>query len=251
MEAVHQLFAYDGLKIIQRDDLTSFSIDSLLLGDFVRIPKRVRRIADFGCGNAPVLLYLSLKTDKPMIGFDILPQAVDLAKRSVALNRLSGQIDIALEDIRTLHERFPASAFDLIVSNPPFFKVHAQSPLNDAEPLRIARHEITLDLETLVLQAKRLLSTGGLFCFIHRVDRLEEIFRVLHERNMAIKRLRFVYPKAGENAAMVLIEARNNGSSTGLKLEPPFVVLNARGQESAAMKAIHFFGKKASHETRP
>jgi tRNA1Val (adenine37-N6)-methyltransferase len=251
VEAVHQLFAYDGLKIIQRDDMIRYSIDSLLLSDFVRIPKRVRTIADFGCGNAPVLLYLSLKTNKPMIGFDLLPEAVDLARRSVALNGLSDQIEIVEADIRTLHEQYPASAFDLIVANPPFFKVHEQSPLNELEPLRIARHELTLDLDTLVRQAKRLLSTGGLFCFVHRVDRLEDIFRVLQERKMAIKRLRFVYPKQNENAAMVLIEARNNGSSTGLKLEPPFVVLDEHGNETKQMKAIHFFGKKESHEARP
>lgn len=251
MEAVHQLFAYDGLKIIQRDDLTSFSIDSLLLADFVQIPKRVRTIVDFGCGNAPVLLYLSIKTAKPMIGFDILPEAVDLARRSVALNGLQDRIEIREEDIRTLHEHYDASAFDLIVSNPPFFKVHEQSPLNESTLFSVARHELTLDLDTLVLQAKRLLSTGGLFCFIHRVDRLEDIFRVLSQRKMAIKRLRFVYPKAGANAAMVLIEARNNGSSTGLKLEPPFFVLDEHGQETEAMKAIHHFGKKGHHEARP
>lgn len=251
MEAVHQLFAYDGLKIIQRDDLTAFSIDSLLLADFVRIPKRVRTIADFGCGNAPVLLYLSLKTEKRMIGFDLLPDAVDLAKRSVELNGLSHQIEIREADIRTLHEQYPASAFDLIVANPPFFKVHDQSPLNDSPAFSVARHELTLDLDTLVLQAKRLLSTGGLFCFVHRVDRLEDIFFVLHERRMAIKRLRFVYPKAGEGATMVLVEARNNGSSAGLKLEMPFFVLDASGQETPEMKAIHFFGKKVPHEPRP
>jgi tRNA1Val (adenine37-N6)-methyltransferase len=243
-ESIHQLFGYEGMQIIQREDILAFSVDSLLLADFVNIPKRVTSIVDFGTGNAPIPLYLSLKTKKPILGFEIQAESVDLAKRSVALNHLEHQITILQEDIRLLHEQYPASAFDLIVSNPPFFPVKETSPLNDSHQKSLARHEITLDLATLIQQAKRLLSTGGIFCMIHRVDRLQEIFRLMDRFAFAIKRLKFVYPKVGQDAVMVLIEARNNGSKVGLRLEPPLYISDEQGNYTETMRAIHLFGKQ-------
>jgi tRNA1Val (adenine37-N6)-methyltransferase len=243
-ESIHDLFGYDGIKIIQRDDLTSFSVDSVLLADFVTIPKRVERILDLGCGNAPIPLYLSLKTKKPIIGVELQKTAVDLARRSVLLNHLENQITILEADIKTLHERFDSSFFDLIVSNPPFFQVHANSPLNNLEQLTIARHEVAIDLETLFLQAKRLLSTGGNFVLVHRVERLEEIIVLSHRHHLAVKRLRFVYPKRGLDAILVLVETRNNSRPGGLTLEEPFYVMEADGTYTPEMKRIHFFGKK-------
>ncbi|MCK5732118.1 MAG: hypothetical protein KAH13_03805 [Tenericutes bacterium] len=49
-EEIHDLLAYDGLKIIQRKDLFRFSLDSLLLADFVNVNLRAKKIIDFGTG---------------------------------------------------------------------------------------------------------------------------------------------------------------------------------------------------------
>ena len=93
-EEVHDLLAYDGLKIIQRKDLFRFSLDSLLLADFVNINLRTKKIIDFGTGLGPIPLYLSLKTKKPIIGIDIQDEVVKLAEKSVELNHLENQIKI-------------------------------------------------------------------------------------------------------------------------------------------------------------
>jgi tRNA1(Val) A37 N6-methylase TrmN6 len=52
---------------------------------------------------------------------------------------------------------------DVIVSNPPFFKVNESSNLNDNEEDTIARHEVMLTLEELIKVVSRTLKFGGYF----------------------------------------------------------------------------------------
>ena len=49
------------LKIIQRADYFNFSIDSLLISEFLNITKNTRNILDLGTGNAAIPLFLSDK----------------------------------------------------------------------------------------------------------------------------------------------------------------------------------------------
>ena len=49
------------LKIIQRSDYFNFSIDSLLISEFVNIQKNTKKILDLGTGNAAIPLFLSKK----------------------------------------------------------------------------------------------------------------------------------------------------------------------------------------------
>lgn len=245
-EVLNDLLGYDGLKILQRKDMFPFSLDSTLLADFVRIPAKVKHIMDFGTGNAPIPLFLSLKTDRPIVGVEVQPEAVDLARRSVELNGLSDRITIVQADIRDLHNRYESGSFDLIVVNPPFFPFRGEESLNKNDYLTIARHEVLIDLDGILLQAKRLLTNNGSLCLIHRADRLEEIILSFHEHRFAMKRLRFVYPKPGRPANSVLIEAKANGGKGGLQLLEPLYVYGESGEYSPEVLRIFRTGKKES-----
>jgi tRNA1(Val) A37 N6-methylase TrmN6 len=242
---VNDLMGYDGLKIVQREDMFAFSLDAVLLADFTHVYKKTDVIMDFGTGNAPIPLFLSLKTGKPIIGVEIQPEAVDLARRSVALNHLESQIQIVEADIRELHKAYESSSVDLITCNPPFFKVAPDGGnTNASEAFTIARHEVKIDLETIIVQAKRLLSTLGVLAMIHRVDRLEELIVLLNRHKFAIKRLRFVYPKQGRPAQAVLIEAFSNGKPGGVRMPDPLYVYGADGAYTEEVLRIFRIGKK-------
>lgn len=246
-EVVNDLLGYDGLKIIQRTDMFPFSLDSTLLADFVRIPAKVKHIMDFGTGNAPIPLFLSLKTDRPIVGVEVQAEAADLARRSVELNGLSSQITVVEADINELHNLYASGSFDLIVVNPPFFPFRPEENLNKNEYLTIARHEVLIDLDGILRQAGRLLTNNGTLCLIHRADRLEEIILRFHEHRFTMKRLRFVYPKRGRPANAVLIEAKANGGKGGLQLlEPLYVYEGDSGEYSPEILRIFRTGKKES-----
>ena len=223
VEVINDLLGYDGLKIIQRPDMFNFSLDSTLLADFVKPLTKTKKIMDLGTGNAPIPLFLSLKTNAHITGVEIQDESYDLAKRSVELNNLQDRITILHDNILGLSKKFENSEFDIITCNPPFFKYKESSHINKNDYKTIARHEVLITLEQIIIEVKRLLKTKGSFCMVHRTERIEEIIMLLNKHNFSIKRLRFVYPKKGEDSYTVLVDASNNGAP-GLKLLEPLYV---------------------------
>lgn len=241
-EEIHDLLAYNGVKIIQRKDLFRFSLDSLLLGDFVKINPRANKIVDFGTGLGPVPLYLSLKTDKKIIGIDIQADAVELAKKSVALNGLNDQIQILQHDIKNIEELFGRNSVDIVTVNPPFFKLHNKEFVNQLDSVTLSRHEVAVDLESIIIAARNILSIGGSFNMIHRATRLEEIVLLLHQYHFVLKRMRFVHTKPDNDAMMIMIEAKYNGKIGEIKVENPLIIYEEETQYSAEVLKIFHLG---------
>ena len=129
-EIIHDLLGYDGIKIIQRPDMFNFSLDSTLLADFVIPLTKTKKILDLGTGNAPIPLFLSMKTKAKIIGIELQEDVFDLAVRTIKLNNLENQITILNKDIKGIHKSFENSYFDLINCNPPFFKYKESSHTN-------------------------------------------------------------------------------------------------------------------------
>lgn len=239
MEVINDLLGYDGLKIIQRPDMFNFSLDSTLLADFVKPLSKTKKIMDLGTGNAPIPLFLSLKTKAKIIGVEIQKEVYDIAKRNIELNNLTDQISIVNKDIKGLNKDYNNSEFDIITCNPPFFKYKETSNINKNEYKTIARHEVLITLEEIIIEVKKLLKTRGSFCMVHRTERIEEIIFLLNKHNFNIKRLRFVYPKVGENSNAVLIDAVSNGSP-GLKLLEPLYVHENGGYTKEINRIFHY-----------
>ncbi|MFA7075045.1 MAG: tRNA1(Val) (adenine(37)-N6)-methyltransferase [Candidatus Izemoplasmatales bacterium] len=241
----HDLMAYDGLKILQKKDGFRFSLDSLLLADFIEFKLRSKNLLELGCGAGAVLLYLSLKTKIKLLGVDIQENMVKLAKKSVKLNNLDKQIEIYHKDIKSIYSLFPTSSFDIIVSNPPFFKVNELKMVNQNEFLSLARHEISITFKEIIVSAKKMLKTNGSLYFVHRASRLEEIIKDLQSENFVIKRMRFVYTKVGNDALMVLIEARYNANSGNIKILEPLYVYNLDGEYTDEVLRIFHLGDES------
>ena len=83
MEEIHELLGIPKIKIYQNDELNSFSVDSMLLASFATIKKSTKRILDIGTGNAPIPLYLTLRTDAKIFGVEIQEELYKLAEKSV------------------------------------------------------------------------------------------------------------------------------------------------------------------------
>ncbi len=232
-EVENYLLAYSHMKIIQRKDMFNFSLDTVLLSHFCTINKNTTRIIDFGTNNAAIPLLLSIRTKACIVGIEIQQEAVELAKRNIALNHLENQIIIKEANIKNYQD----DKFQLVVCNPPFFKVDEQSHVNDNQYLKIARHEIEIDLEGIIKNAARLLDNKGRFALIHRPDRLIEIISLMKKYDIEPKRLRFVYPKVQRDCHMVLIEGMYKGNS-GLKIEPPLYAHEEDGSYSGEVRKM-------------
>ena len=218
------------LKIIQRSDYFNFSIDSLLVSEFVSIKKDTKNIIDLGTGNAVIPLFLSKKTSAKIFGMEIQKISFELAQRNININNLNEQIYIIYDDMKNYKKYFLNGSFDIVVSNPPFFKFNGNKELlNDLEQLSIARHEIEITLEELIQTASLLVKDRGYFYLVHRADRLAEIISALQKFNFEAKKIKFCYTTENKNAKIVLIEAIKNGKA-GLTILPPLVINKNNGE---------------------
>lgn len=222
-KVINDLVGYKNLKIVQVNEYFNFSLDSVLLANFVNINDKIKNILDLGTGNAPIPLILSTKTKKKIIGVEIQKEIYNLAVESVSINKLDNQIKILNIDIKDLLSYYKHESFDLILSNPPYFKKIDTSILNENKVKTNARHETLINLEDIISVSSKLLVNKGIFALVHRTERLAEIIEILRKYKLEPKRIRFVFSKKDSESNLVLIEAKKN-TNMGVKVLSPLIV---------------------------
>lgn len=236
MEAIkNYLLGYKDMYIYQDKEMFNFSLDSVLLPNFVTINKKHKLIMDIGCGNAPIPLILSTRTNAKIVGVEIQKEAYDLAKLSVKENNLENQIEIINDDINDLYNKIESDTYDVITSNPPYFKYNENSHLNDSEFKVIARHELKLDVTKVINISRKLLKNNGILAIVHRPERFVEIVEEMKKNNIEPKRVQFIYPGKQKDANIMLIEGVKNGNP-GLKILEPLFSHQENGEYTEEIK---------------
>ena len=235
MEVTNYLLGYKDKYIVQNTQMFNFSLDSVLLPNFVTLNKNIKKILDIGCGNAPIPLILSTKTSALITGVEIQKDVYDLAVKSVKINNLENQINIINADINELYNKFETESFDVITCNPPFFKVSEQSNLNKSDYKTIARHEVKLNLDDIFKISKKLLKNNGYVAIVHRPERLLDILESMKKYNIEPKKIQFIYPKTNMEANILLVEGKKNGNK-GLKILPPIYTHLENGEYTEQIK---------------
>ena len=111
-------------KIIYQDtDYFSFSLDSLLLANFVTINLRDKIILDFCSGNAPIPMLLTYRTKAKIFGIELQKEIYELAVDSVMENGMSDQIVMYNDDVKNVLNYFKRESVDVVIANPPYFKI--------------------------------------------------------------------------------------------------------------------------------
>lgn len=240
-ERLDYLLAED-LRIIQSPSVFSFSLDAVLLARFVSVPFSKGQVVDLCSGNGVIPLFLSARTKAKIIGVELQERLYDMAKRSIRYNQLDNQIDIIHGDVKEIPSQLGVEKYDVVTCNPPYFLAHELSDKNLSEYYAIARHEITLTLEEAIYSASRLLKQGGKAAFVHRPGRLLDIVTAMRANRLEPKRIQFVYPKAGKEANILLIEGIKDGKPD-LKVLPPLYVYDENNQYTKEVSEI-LYGEK-------
>lgn len=235
MEVTNYLLGYKDKYIVQDTQMFNFSLDSVLLPNFVTLNKNIKNILDIGCGNAPIPLILSTKTSALITGVEIQKDVYDLAVKSVKINNLENQINIINADINELYNKFETESFDVITCNPPFFKVSEKSNLNKSDYKTIARHEVKLNLDDIFKISKKLLKNNGYVAIVHRPERLLDILESMKKYNIEPKKIQFIYPKTNMESNILLVEGKKNGNK-GLKILPPIYTHLENGEYTEQIK---------------
>lgn len=237
-ERIDSLFSQK-IEIIQSSEVFSFSLDAVLLADFVKpVSRPDKKAVDLCAGNGAVGLFISKKFAGQIDQVEIQPRLADMNQRSIILNDLEKRIKVYNHDLNDAFSFLEKDSYDVVTCNPPYFKSLPQSKKNPNEYLAIARHEIKVTLEETIKIASGLLKTGGKAYFVHRPDRLMEIFDLMITNRLAPKRVKLIYPKEGRDANMVLIEAIKDGKQDGLKFLPPIITYTEQNEYTNEVKEI-------------
>lgn len=239
----NELLGRELIKIYQDTDGFNFSIDSMLLADFASVTARVKNICDLCSGNAPIPLYLTLRSKAKIVGIEVQAHSYDLAIKSINLNNLDNQIEMVNANLIGINKTIGASKFDLVTVNPPFFKI-GDNNINPNDLKAIARHEVLANLDDIVKEASILLNSKGRLAMVHRPDRLVEILEVFKKYKIEPKRLQFVYPKMNKECNHILIEGIKDGSKDGLRVLPPLYVYNDDNKWTDQILEIYNFERK-------
>mgnify|MGYP000015345161 CR=1 FL=1 len=178
------------VHLYQHPKMFRMNTDTGLLGNYLKIPFQAR-VLDIGTNNGALLLYASTFHYKELVGIDIQPLAIEIAKMNMELNHVTN-FQLYVKDIQTFED---PEGFDVIICNPPYFHQQTQ---NQNKDLALARHDTYLSLQTLFFKVFQLLKNTGAFYFIHRYDRYDEIVNELQHQHLKIVEKKEIYSKSNK-----------------------------------------------------
>lgn len=224
MKEINDLYDY-GYKIVQKSDYFKFSLDSMLLANFVNINMADSKLLDFCTGNCPIPIILS-NSIKNIVAFEVQKEIYELGDEFLTLNNINN-VKLINDDIKNIGNYYEEGYFDIITCNPPYFKVIDSSRINDNNVKAIARHEILIKLEDIVSLAYKFLRDKGKLYIVYRPDRLMELLKLFDKYKFGVKKLQCCYNNSESLSSMILIEAMKNGQDD-LKILAPLYTENYR-----------------------
>ncbi len=185
------------------------STDSMLLADFVRLPRNAS-VLDLGSGCGTLGVLLCAKDESCQVtGLELTPSAHDAALENIRRNRLENRLCSICGDLR----QFTGGPYDCCVSNPPYF---SGGPASKSNP--IARREDCCIPEELFAAVAKNLKYGGDFFLVHKPERLAQLIACGAKAGLEAKRLRLIRHREGCEISLILLAFRK-GSKPGLIIE--------------------------------
>ena len=226
------------LRVVQKKDGYRFSIDAVLLAGFVWL-RQGERVIDLGTGVGIIPLILATRGEgaEQIVGVEIQEGLTELAQRNVLINGLEDLIHIVQGDMRNMDDMFPPAAFDVVVTNPPYYRI-SSGRINPYAQKAIARHEVTCTIDSVLHAARYLLKGGGRIFIIFPAQRAVTLMERLRSVSLEPKALRWVHSREGEEAVFILAEAYKGGGE-GLKVLPPLYVYSSDGTYTPEMKTVY------------
>ena len=195
-------------EIVIEDEGLKITNDALLLAKFIKkifLKKRenVKKALEIGAGQGIISILLSdLENISQIDAVEIQEKIFGYLEKNIENNELTDKIIPIFSDVKEIE-----GEYDYIFSNPPYMKTNSGKMPNTEEE-KISKYEITLNLEELTLEIKRLLKNGGEFFVIVPNDRLNDIFSYIYQNKLNIleieinqykkKDLVIIYGKKGE-----------------------------------------------------
>ncbi|MEQ8710689.1 MAG: methyltransferase [Rhodospirillales bacterium] len=211
------------------------AIDPILLAAAV-MARPGARVLDLGAGVGTASLCLShRRPDLKIDALELQPPLAALAERNIRENRAEN-VSVTCADVFSLPAAFPSQSFDVVMSNPPYWRTGDTRPSPD-DIKRLATVEGPEGLAGWTRAASRLLGPDGTFVLIHSAGRLADILSAGDACGMRSVSVFPVWSKPGKSAKRVIVTLRRSLKS-GLELLPGLVLHRDGGHYGAATERI-------------
>lgn len=213
--------------------------DGVLLGCLAShpSPERVARCLDIGAGTGLVSIMLAQRFEQAEVtGVEIDGEAAAQAGENCAASPFAARLRVERADINAFEPR--GGAYDLIVSNPPYFTQSLQCP--DARR-NMARHAVGLSLPDLARACARLLAPGGRAAIILPYDAAESLKEAAREAGLAPAAQTTIFSnrrKPPRRAVVHFARAAEVGESGISVEENELTLLNPDGSNTAEYQTL-------------
>jgi len=175
--------------------------DGVLLGAWADV-QQVSKILDIGTGSGLIALMLAQRCDAKITAIDIDKNAVIQAKINAENSPWANRINVIASDLKEFSNT-STHQFDLIVSNPPYFKNSLEAPEISRT---LARHATSDFHNEIIISSIKLLTNNGKLCLILPVVEGNECIRFAQKNGLNCSKNITVYPKPNSAAKRLLIE---------------------------------------------
>ena len=199
----------NNLKIIQNKNLYTFTSDSVILDNFLKIKSKESAV-EIGGGSGVISILATAKNKVKKIKiFEIQENLQKLCEKNIKINNLNDVLELISDDVRNFKKYVEVGSQDVVFSNPPYFLVDK----TENSVRKFARQEVFLNLKDLIKISSQMLKYGGRFYLIYPASRLCELIYECEKNDIKIKKLFFTENK-NKVVNLVVIEGRKNGSDS-------------------------------------
>ncbi|QGZ97309.1 tRNA(1)(Val) (adenine(37)-N(6))-methyltransferase [Mycoplasma sp. NEAQ87857] len=201
------------LYVYQDKSMFNYSVDTIMLGNFISLNKKTTRALEVGANNGALSIFVASRYEKLKIdAIEIQAKAAKLAIENVKLNQMDNQITIINSDFNDYWKQFIKTnnkKYQIIFCNPPFYPFDKTKVKKDISMEKlIATHEIHLNLDQLIQGCSKIIEQKGFLSLVLPVERMVDCFEIFRKYNFEPKRVQLIYPRTFSKPKFMLVEAR-------------------------------------------
>ena len=215
-------FEFKEFTIHQNNAAMKIGTDGILLGAWADLSDKKKGI-DIGSGTGVISIMLCQRNEILEIdSIEVSERAVVDAKKNIKNCEWNKRIKLKHADLKLFSTE---NKYDLIISNPPYFKKSLKP--KDLDRLK-ARHEESLNYKDVLNFSEKHLLKNGTINLILPVDQKQEVIEYAEKFGLYISKECIVFPKPNKNPHRLLIEL----SKTKKTLESQSLIIENDGRHN-------------------
>ena len=180
------IFKFKEFSVVQEKSAMKVGTDGVLLGAWTSLIKNPYSILDIGTGTGLIALQLAQRSNAELIdAVEIEPNAYEEAVENFENSNWSDRLFCYHASLKEFTEEID-DKYDLIVSNPPFYK---DEYLSDNDSRNKARSTTSLPFEELINSVTKLLDPNGIFSVIIPFKEEDSFIKIASQNKLTINKI--------------------------------------------------------------